>query len=227
MKRNCCLSLQYFHHLTIESTLFTMVTTLLICLLPRLGRCWIPCQGLYEVWVREHSGIYLSTTQSNWLRVVPCSTLNLGREVYRSKMSSSPHSCPHQLPRLIGGPERTLKPPAMASKSIMLPISHCHETLELDYLRRGNGSCRICSLGSAILRGGCSARGRGCSRRKSCTGSGLAFYTSRACALPYAGRIRISGNASGLGFALFTEQVTLSPSRRCRCSGLRWRYYLV
>lgn len=154
-------------------------------------------------------------------------SFELPQEVSPAKMNGSPYSYPHQLPRLVGGPERTLKAPTMASKDVMLPIPHGHEALELDYLRRSNGSCSICSLGPATLRGGCMARGRGCSRLKICAGCGLAFHTSRTWSLRGAVRVRVCGNAFGVGLALFSEQVTFTPSRRRRCSGFRWGYDLV
>lgn len=134
---------------------------------------------------------------------------------------------PHQVSRLIGSPECAFKPPAMASKRVVFPISHSYEALELNNLRRCHCPCRICSLWSATICGGRMARGRGCSRCGSCTGQGLVVHASRTSILRRDGCNRVRGYVVGFGVVLLSEQVALAPARRSWCSGLGRRYYLV
>lgn len=68
-----------------------------------------------------------------------------------SKTSHVRHACPHQLSRFIDCPERAFKPPAMTREGVVLPIPHGNEVLEVEYLGRGNSSCRISCLTLAAL----------------------------------------------------------------------------
>lgn len=103
------------------------------------------------------------------------------------------HSCPHQLPRLIDSPKCALEPPAMACEGVVLPISHCYETLELDSLRRSNGSRSVGRLWSAVPCVGCTTGGRGHSRRRSHAGRVLAVHSGGTCGLCCAECISVYG----------------------------------
>lgn len=118
----------------------------------------------YQVYIKVHlmkviNMLLVSTTMGE----LCCSNSNIIPRI-SPRWSSRGQACPHQLSRLVCGPQRALEPPAVAGEDVVLPISHCHETFELDHLCRGDSACRVCRLGASTLRRRQAARERSGSR---------------------------------------------------------------